>query len=80
MNEKVETILFQLRQVTRERDDLRKRLALSSPGPNPKPNHDYERLKVQCMKAMSDLQSLQNQHTKTLIRCEEAAKEADFYQ
>ncbi|XP_039196731.1 disks large homolog 5 isoform X3 [Crotalus tigris] len=32
MNEKVETILFQLRQVTRERDDLRKRLALSSPG------------------------------------------------
>ncbi|XP_015680873.1 disks large homolog 5 [Protobothrops mucrosquamatus] len=86
MNEKVETILFQLRQVTRERDDLRKRLALSSPGstfddcrPNPKPNHDYERLKIQCMKAMSDLQSLQNQHTKTLIRCEEAAKEADFY-
>ncbi|XP_063163758.1 disks large homolog 5 isoform X2 [Candoia aspera] len=86
MSEKVETILFQLRQVTRERDELRKRLALSSPGstfddcrPNPKPNHDYERLKIQCMKAMSDLQSLQNQHTKTLKRCEEAAKEADFY-
>lgn len=48
--------------------------------PSPKPNHDYERLKIQCMKAMSDLQSLQNQHTKTLKRCEEAAKEADFYQ
>ncbi|XP_060625060.2 disks large homolog 5 isoform X3 [Anolis sagrei] len=86
MNEKLETILFQLRQVTRERDELRKRLALSSPGstfddcrPTPKPNHDYERLKIQCMKAMSDLQSLQNQHTKTLKRCEEAAKEADFY-
>ncbi|XP_053163469.1 disks large homolog 5 isoform X4 [Hemicordylus capensis] len=86
MNEKLETILFQLRQVTRERDELRKRLALSSPGstfddcrPSPKPNHDYERLKIQCMKAMSDLQSLQNQHTKTLKRCEEAAKEADFY-
>ncbi|XP_077202063.1 disks large homolog 5 isoform X3 [Paroedura picta] len=86
MNEKLETVLFQLRQVTRERDELRKRLALSSPGstfddcrPSPKPNHDYERLKVQCMKAMSDLQSLQNQHTKTLKRCEEAAKEADFY-
>uniref|UniRef100_A0A670HWV6 Discs large MAGUK scaffold protein 5 n=1 Tax=Podarcis muralis TaxID=64176 RepID=A0A670HWV6_PODMU len=86
MNEKLETILFQLRQVTRERDELRKRLALSSPGstfddcrPSPKPNHDYERLKIQCMKAMSDLQSLQNQHTKTLKRCEESAKEADFY-
>ncbi|XP_008171902.2 disks large homolog 5 isoform X5 [Chrysemys picta bellii] len=86
MNEKLETILFQLRQVTRERDELRKRLALSSPGstfddcrPSPKPSHDYERLKIQCMKAMSDLQSLQNQHTKTLKRCEEAAKEADFY-
>ncbi|XP_074856142.1 disks large homolog 5 isoform X4 [Carettochelys insculpta] len=85
-NEKLETVLFQLRQVTRERDELRKRLALSSPGstfddcrPSPKPSHDYERLKIQCMKAMSDLQSLQNQHTKTLKRCEEAAKEADFY-
>ncbi|NXX92217.1 DLG5 protein, partial [Centropus bengalensis] len=86
MSEKLETIVYQLRQVTRERDELRKRLALSSPGstfddcrPSPKPNHDYERLKIQCMKAMSDLQSLQNQHTKTLKRCEEAAKEADFY-
>ncbi|XP_038600353.1 disks large homolog 5 isoform X4 [Tachyglossus aculeatus] len=86
MSEKLETILFQLRQVTRERDELRKRLALSSPGstfddcrPSPKPSHDYERLKIQCVKAMSDLQSLQNQHTKTLKRCEEAAKEADFY-
>ncbi|XP_066550032.1 disks large homolog 5a isoform X3 [Amia ocellicauda] len=86
MSEKLDTILFQLRQVTRERDELRKRLALSSPGttfddcrPNSKPSHDYERLKMQCMKAMADLQSLQNQHTKTLKRCEEAAKEADFY-
>ncbi|XP_058882360.1 disks large homolog 5-like isoform X1 [Acipenser ruthenus] len=86
MSEKLETILFQLRQVTRERDELRKRLALSSPGttfddcrPNAKPSHDYERLKIQCMKAMADLQSLQNQHTKTLKRCEEAVKEADFY-
>ncbi|XP_028915377.1 disks large homolog 5 isoform X8 [Ornithorhynchus anatinus] len=86
MSEKLETILFQLRQVTRERDELRKRLALSSPGstfddcrPSPKPSHDYERLKIQCVKAMSDLQSLQNQHTKTLKRCEEAVKEADFY-
>ncbi|MBN3283844.1 DLG5 protein, partial [Polyodon spathula] len=86
MSEKLETILFQLRQVTRERDELRKRLALSSPGttfddcrPNSKPSHDYERLKTQCMKAMADLQSLQNQHTKTLKRCEEAVKEADFY-
>ncbi|MGH0134380.1 UNVERIFIED_CONTAM: hypothetical protein FKN15_059082 [Acipenser sinensis] len=86
MSEKLETILFQLRQVTRERDELRKRLALSSPGttfddcrPNAKPSHDYERLKMQCMKAMADLQSLQNQHTKTLKRCEEAVKEADFY-
>lgn len=86
MSEKLETILVQLRQVTRERDELRKRLALSSPGstfddcrPVLKPSPDYERLKVQCTKAMSDLQSLQNQHTKTLKRCEEVAKEADFY-
>uniref|UniRef100_A0A3B3S6P0 Discs, large homolog 5a (Drosophila) n=1 Tax=Paramormyrops kingsleyae TaxID=1676925 RepID=A0A3B3S6P0_9TELE len=85
-NDKLETVLFQLRQVTRERDELRKRLALSSPGttfddcrPNSKLSHDYERLKMQCMKAMADLQSLQNQHTKTLKRCEEAVKEADFY-
>uniref|UniRef100_A0A8C8FUF2 Discs, large homolog 5a (Drosophila) n=1 Tax=Oncorhynchus tshawytscha TaxID=74940 RepID=A0A8C8FUF2_ONCTS len=80
------TILFQLRQVTRERDELRKRLALASPGttfddcrPNSKASHDYERLKNQCMGAMADLQTLQNQHTKTLKRCEEAVKEADFY-
>ncbi|XP_048419329.1 disks large homolog 5a isoform X11 [Stegostoma tigrinum] len=86
MSEKLESIVFQLRQVTRERDELRKQLALSSPGstfddcrPSPKPSHDYERLKMQCMKAMSDLQSLQNQHTKTLKKCEEAVKEADFY-
>lgn len=32
MNEKMETVLFQLRHVTRERDELRKHLALSSPG------------------------------------------------
>ncbi|XP_051504097.1 disks large homolog 5-like isoform X2 [Myxocyprinus asiaticus] len=85
-SENLETILFQLRQVTRERDELRKRLALASPGttfddsrPNSKPCHDYERLKTQCIKAMADLQSLQNQHTKTLKRCEEAVKEADYY-
>ena len=48
--------------------------------PNSKASHDYERLKSQCMRAMADLQSLQNQHTKTLKRCEEAVKEADFYQ
>uniref|UniRef100_A0A8C2HGJ1 Discs large MAGUK scaffold protein 5 n=1 Tax=Cyprinus carpio TaxID=7962 RepID=A0A8C2HGJ1_CYPCA len=86
MSEKLETVIFQLRQVTRERDDLRKRLALSSPGttfddcrPSVKPGHDCERLKLQCMKAMSDLQSLQNQHTKTLKRCEEAVRDADYY-
>ncbi|XP_051523810.1 disks large homolog 5-like isoform X2 [Myxocyprinus asiaticus] len=86
MSEKLETVIFQLRQVTRERDDLRKRLALSSPGttfddcrPSVKSGHDYERLKLQCMKAMSDLQSLQNQHTKTLKRCEEAVRDADYY-
>ncbi|XP_031434399.1 disks large homolog 5a isoform X3 [Clupea harengus] len=85
-SESLDTVLFQLRQVTRERDELRKRLALASPGttfddcrPNSKVSHDYERLKSQCMKAMADLQALQNQHTKTLKRCEEAAKEADFY-
>ncbi|TNN48109.1 Disks large 5 [Liparis tanakae] len=87
VNEKMETLLFQLRHVTRERDELRKRLALSSPGttfddcrPNSKAGHDYERLKLQCMKAMADLQSLQNQHSTTLKRCEEAVKKADFYQ
>ncbi|XP_012774701.1 disks large homolog 5a isoform X3 [Maylandia zebra] len=82
----LDTILLQLRQVTRERDELRKRLALASPGttfddcrPNSKASHDYERLKSQCIGAMADLQSLKNQHTKTLKRCEEAVKEADFY-
>ncbi|KAM7370709.1 hypothetical protein PAMP_010234 [Pampus punctatissimus] len=86
VQEKMETVLFQLRHVTRERDELRKRLALSSPGttfddcrPNSKTGHDYERLKLQCMKAMADLQSLQNQHSTTLKRCEEAVKKADFY-
>ncbi|KAM6898035.1 disks large homolog 5-like [Lycodopsis pacificus] len=86
VNEKMETVLFQLRHVTRERDELRKRLALSSPGttfddcrPNAKAGHDYERLKLQCMKAMADLQSLQNQHSTTLKRCEEAVKKVDFY-
>ncbi|XP_016417477.1 disks large homolog 5-like isoform X1 [Sinocyclocheilus rhinocerous] len=85
-SENLDTILFQLRQVTGERDELRKRLALTSPGttfddcrPNSKPGHDYERLKTQCMKAMADLQSFQNQHTKTLKRCEEAVKEAEYY-
>ncbi|XP_073775974.1 disks large homolog 5a isoform X4 [Danio rerio] len=85
-SDSLDTILFQLKQVTRERDELRKRLALASPGttfddcrPNSKPGHDYERLKTQCTKAMADLQSLQNQHTKTLKRCEEAVKEADYY-
>ncbi|XP_031591061.2 disks large homolog 5a isoform X1 [Oreochromis aureus] len=85
-SDNLDTILLQLRQVTRERDELRKRLALASPGttfddcrPNSKASHDYERLKSQCIGAMADLQSLKNQHTKTLKRCEEAVKEADFY-
>lgn len=43
-------------------------------------NPDYERLKIQCVRAMSDLQSLQKQHTNALKRCEEVAKETDFYQ
>ncbi|CAM9204765.1 unnamed protein product, partial [Lampetra planeri] len=47
--------------------------------PNSTAGHDYERLKLQCMKAMADLQSLQNQHSSTLKRCEEAVKKADFY-
>nr|XP_057918284.1 disks large homolog 5-like isoform X2 [Doryrhamphus excisus] len=85
-HDKMDTVLFQLRHVTQERDELRKRLALSSPGstfddcrPNSKAGHDYERLKLQCMTAMADLQSLQNQHSTTLKRCEEAVKKADFY-
>ncbi|XP_076855983.1 disks large homolog 5 isoform X2 [Brachyhypopomus gauderio] len=86
VSEKLDVVVLQLRQVTRERDDLRKRLALSSPGttfddcrPTVKAAHDYERLKLQCMKAMADLQALQTQHTHTLKRCQEAMKEADFY-
>ncbi|KAL0964827.1 hypothetical protein UPYG_G00329540 [Umbra pygmaea] len=87
MSEKMETVLFQLRQVTRERDELRKHLVLSSPGttfddcsrPNSKSDQDYERLKLQCTKAMTDVQSLQNQHSSSLKRCEEAVKKADFY-
>ncbi|KAK7901503.1 hypothetical protein WMY93_018272 [Mugilogobius chulae] len=56
----LDTILIQLRQVTRERDELRKRLALASPGttfddcrPNSKPSHDYERLKSQDVRRLS---------------------------
>ncbi|XP_077959561.1 disks large homolog 5 [Gasterosteus aculeatus] len=86
VTEKMEAVVFQLRHVTRERDELRKRLALASPGttfddcrPNSKSGHDYERLKLQCMNAMADLQSLQNQHSTTLKRCEEAVRKADFY-
>ncbi|XP_046884639.1 disks large homolog 5a [Hypomesus transpacificus] len=98
----LDTVLFQLRKVTRDRDELRKRLALASPGttfddcrPNSKAtatghhavslpkaklqSDHYDDLKSQCMRAMAELQSLQNQHTKTLKRCEEAVKEADFY-
>ncbi|XP_015237899.1 PREDICTED: disks large homolog 5-like isoform X1 [Cyprinodon variegatus] len=84
-NEKMETVLLQLRQVTRERDELLRRVALPSGNAfeecrlNSRSGHDYERLKLQCMKAMADLQSLQNQHSTTLKRCEEAVKKADFY-
>ncbi|XP_073096855.1 disks large homolog 5 isoform X10 [Manis javanica] len=85
VNEKVENLSIQLRLVTRERNELRKRLAFSTHGttfdkrPYHRLNPDYERLKIQCVRAMSDLQSLQNQHTNALKRCEEVAKETDFY-
>ncbi|XP_036784563.2 disks large homolog 5 isoform X8 [Manis pentadactyla] len=85
MNEKVENLSIQLRLVTRERNELRKRLAFSTHAttfdkrPYHRLNPDYERLKIQCVRAMSDLQSLQNQHTNALKRCEEVAKETDFY-
>ncbi|XP_058155285.1 disks large homolog 5 isoform X5 [Dasypus novemcinctus] len=84
-NEKVENLSIQLRLMTRERNELRKRLAFASHGttcdkrPYHRLNPDYERLKIQCVRAMSDLQSLQNQHTNALKRCEEVAKETDFY-
>ncbi|XP_016014928.2 disks large homolog 5 isoform X3 [Rousettus aegyptiacus] len=85
VNEKVENLSIQLRLVTRERNELRKRLAFATHGttfdkrPYHRLNPDYERLKIQCVRAMSDLQSLQNQHTNALKRCEEVAKETDFY-
>lgn len=85
VNEKVENLSIQLRLMTRERNELRKRLAFAAHGttfdkrPYHRLNPDYERLKIQCVRAMSDLQSLQNQHTNALKRCEEVAKETDFY-
>ncbi|XP_066099025.1 disks large homolog 5 isoform X1 [Saccopteryx bilineata] len=85
VNEKVENLSIQLRLMTRERNELRKRLAFVTHGttfdkrPYHRLNPDYERLKIQCVRAMSDLQSLQNQHTNALKRCEEVAKETDFY-
>ncbi|KAM7073376.1 disks large homolog 5 isoform 2-T2 [Molossus nigricans] len=85
VNEKVENLSVQLRLMTRERNELRKRLAFATHGtafdkrPYHRLNPDYERLKIQCVRAMSDLQSLQNQHTNALKRCEEVAKETDFY-
>ncbi|XP_006837537.1 PREDICTED: disks large homolog 5-like [Chrysochloris asiatica] len=84
-NEKVENLYIQLRLLTQERNELRKRLAFATHGatfdkrPYHRLNPDYERLKIQCVRAMSDLQSLQNQHTNALKRCEEVAKETDFY-
>ncbi|XP_021115334.1 disks large homolog 5 isoform X8 [Heterocephalus glaber] len=85
VNEKVENLSIQLQLMTRERNELRKRLAFATHGatfdkrPYRRLNPDYERLKIQCVRAMSDLQSLQNQHTNALKRCEEVAKETDFY-
>ncbi|XP_004583573.2 disks large homolog 5 isoform X1 [Ochotona princeps] len=85
VNEKVENLSIQLRLMTRERNELRKRLAFATHGTTfdkrayHRLNPDYERLKIQCVRAMSDLQSLQNQHTNALKRCEEVAKETDFY-
>ncbi|KAI4555446.1 disks large homolog 5 isoform X8 [Ovis aries] len=85
VNEKVENLSIQLRLMTRERNELRKRLAFATHGttfdkrPYHRLNPDYERLKIQCVRAMSDLQSLQSQHTNALRRCEEVAKETDFY-
>ncbi|XP_007936838.1 disks large homolog 5 [Orycteropus afer afer] len=85
VNEKVESLSIQLRLMTQERNELRKRLAFATHGttfdkrPYHRLNPDYERLKIQCVRAMSDLQSLQNQHTNALKRCEEVAKETDFY-
>ncbi|KAM6183856.1 disks large homolog 5 isoform 2-T2 [Erethizon dorsatum] len=81
VNEKVENLSIQLQLMTRERNELRKRLAFATHGAtfDKRLNPDYERLKIQCVRAMSDLQSLQNQHTNTLKRCEEVAKETDFY-
>ncbi|XP_016304142.1 disks large homolog 5 [Sinocyclocheilus anshuiensis] len=93
MSEKLETVNLQLRQVTRERDDLRKRLALSSPGTT----FDDCRVFVteleisdlscvqsqsfkHCNPARQSISSyLSNQHTKTLKRCEEAVRDADYY-
>ncbi|XP_004383225.1 disks large homolog 5 [Trichechus manatus latirostris] len=85
VNEKVENLSIQLQLMTRERNELRKRLAFATHGttfdkrPYHRLNPDYERLKIQCVRAMSDLQSLQNQHSNALKRCEEVAKETDFY-
>ncbi|XP_006887537.1 PREDICTED: disks large homolog 5 [Elephantulus edwardii] len=85
VTEKVESLSMQLRMMTQERNELRKRLAFAAHGttfdkrPYHRLNPDYERLKIQCVRAMSDLQSLQNQHTNALKRCEEVAKETDFY-
>ncbi|KAB0346901.1 hypothetical protein FD754_011758, partial [Muntiacus muntjak] len=80
LNEKLESLSMQLRMMTRERNELRKRLAFATHGitfdkrPYHRLNPDYERLKIQCVRAMSDLQSLQSQHTNALKRCEEVLK------
>uniref|UniRef100_A0A673V736 Discs large MAGUK scaffold protein 5 n=1 Tax=Suricata suricatta TaxID=37032 RepID=A0A673V736_SURSU len=77
VNEKVENLSIQLQLMTRERNELRKRLAFAThrttldARPYHRLNPDYERLKIQCVRAMSDLQSLQKQHTNALKRCEE---------
>uniref|UniRef100_A0A671L468 Disks large homolog 5-like n=1 Tax=Sinocyclocheilus anshuiensis TaxID=1608454 RepID=A0A671L468_9TELE len=76
MSEKLETVNLQLRQVTRERDDLRKRLALSSPGTT---FDDCRYSNQYCTVNQCFSISILNQHTKTLKRCEEAVRDADYY-
>ncbi|XP_074647785.1 disks large homolog 5-like isoform X2 [Tubulanus polymorphus] len=77
----------ELKLVTNERDAVRDELHRTkcrSSSMNGEPektasNRDYDWLKSQCDRAMSELQSLKRQHGQTVKKCDHAVKDAEFY-
>eukprot|EP00795_Rhopilema_esculentum_P008485 gene8485-14481_t len=51
----------------------------SRKGPNDQHQHEYERLRDQCMHAMKELEALRRKHQEIVNRCDLAVQEADYY-